>query len=40
MGLIGKLFYNYGYWAASRPIDTVFIGLVFATIGCVGLINF
>ena len=40
MGLLGKLFYKTGKASATRPLTSIFIGLVFTCIGSLGFINF
>jgi Niemann-Pick C1 protein len=39
MGVVGKAFYHYGYFAASRPCTAIFIGLVINAVAMVGVIN-
>lgn len=39
MGFVGKAFYHYGLWSARKPITSIFIGIIFITVGSIGFIN-
>ena len=40
MGLLGKMFYHTGRASATRPVTSIFIGIVIIAIGSIGFINF
>ena len=40
MGLLGKMFYHTGKASATRPVTSIFIGLIIVAIGSIGFINF
>lgn len=39
MGYVGDIFFKWGFWAAGRPLVSIFIGLVIVIIGTTGFIN-
>jgi len=39
MGYVSELFYKWGYWSASRPLTSIFIGLTIVILGMTGFIN-
>ena len=40
MGFLSKIFYHTGKASATRPITSIFVGLVLVLVGAIGFVNF